>query len=65
MSKQEGIEFNPIGTIDVTFDGTTYHLGRPKMRQFKHFSQALTDATRGSLRRVGTATTRGRRCHRP
>lgn len=37
----EGIEFNPLGTIDVTFDDKTYHLGRPKFRQFKYFSAKL------------------------
>lgn len=46
MSKPEGIEFNPIGTVDVTFDGTTYHLGRPKMRQFRHFTETLENVRR-------------------
>lgn len=39
----EGIEFHGIGTVDVTFDDKTYHLGRPKFRQFKHFTQRLED----------------------
>ena len=39
----EGIEFNEIGTIDVTFDDKTYHLGRPKFRQFKYFSARLEE----------------------
>lgn len=42
----EGVTFNDLGTVDITFDGTTYHLGRPKMRQFRHFTQRLTDATK-------------------
>jgi hypothetical protein len=40
---QEGIEYSEIGTVDVTFDEKTYHLGRPKFRQFKHFAAALED----------------------
>lgn len=42
----DGIEYHPLGTVDITFDGTTYHLGRPKMRQFKYFTERLTLATR-------------------
>lgn len=42
---EEGIVFDPLGTVDVTFDAKTYHLGRPKMRQFKHFTEALARAT--------------------
>lgn len=38
----EGIEFNPLGTIDVTFDDKTWHLGRPKFKQWRYFSRQLT-----------------------
>lgn len=41
----EGIVYNPIGTVEVTFDDTTYKLGRPKMRHFKHFSESLQRVT--------------------
>lgn len=44
----EGIIWNDLGTVDVTFDDKTYHLGRPKFRQFKHFTAAL-DAQRQEL----------------
>lgn len=44
----EGIEFNEIGTVDVTFDEKTYHLGRPKFRQFKYFT-GLLEAQRTEL----------------
>lgn len=37
----EGIVYNPIGTVEVTFDDKTYHLGRPKFRQFRYFNQAF------------------------
>lgn len=39
----EGIVYNPVGTVDVTFDDKTYHLGRPKFRQYKYFSHQLAD----------------------
>ena len=39
----EGIEYQPTGTVDVTFDEKTYHLGRPKMRQFRYFSRKLDE----------------------
>lgn len=39
----EGIEFNDLGTVDVTFDEKTYHLGRPKFRQFKYFTGQLEE----------------------
>lgn len=57
---KEGIEYSPLGTVDISFDGTTYHLGRPKMRQFKYFTQRLTDATRevtDELNRIQTEIT--------
>lgn len=48
----EGIEFHEIGTIDVTFDDKTYHLGRPKLKQWRYFSeqiQSLSEKTRDKL----------------
>lgn len=37
----EGIEYDPLGTVDVTFDDETWHLTRPKYRQLKYFSNEL------------------------
>lgn len=54
----EGIEFNDLGTIDVTFDEKTYHLGRPKFRQWRHFSQAITDQTAAKRDRLTELTVR-------
>lgn len=51
----EGITYNPLGTVEVTFDDTTYKLGRPKMRQFKYFTerlQTVTTAYTDEIRRV-------------
>ena len=48
----EGIEYQPIGTIEVSFDDKTYRLGRPKMGQWRYFSrnlQALYDDNRETL----------------
>ena len=42
----EGIEYHPLGTIDVTFDDKTYHLRRPKMGQFRYFTRRLDEITR-------------------
>ena len=42
----EGIEYHPLGTIDVTFDDKTYHLRRPKMAQFRYFTRRLDEVTR-------------------
>jgi len=41
----EGIEFNPVGTIDVTFDDETYHLGRPKLKQWRYFTRQIEETT--------------------
>jgi hypothetical protein len=37
----EGITFDPMGTITVEFDDKTYRLTRPKMGQWRHFSRKL------------------------
>lgn len=42
-AKQEGIEYNPDGTITLTIDGTVRHLRRPKLREFRHWSEQLRD----------------------
>jgi hypothetical protein len=41
----EGITYNDLGTVDVTFDDRTYHLGRPKLRQWRYFTRRITDMT--------------------
>lgn len=41
----EGIVWHGIGTVDVTFDEKTYHLGRPKFRQFRYFTEKLEQAS--------------------
>ena len=40
----EPIEFNPLGTITVTFDDQTYTLSRPKMGQWRYFSRRWSEA---------------------
>jgi hypothetical protein len=42
----EGITYNDLGTIDVTFDDETYHLGRPKFGQVKYFTRQVEDASK-------------------
>jgi hypothetical protein len=37
----EGIEYNPTGTVDVTLDDETYHLGRPKLKQWRYFTRQM------------------------
>ncbi len=32
----EGITFDPMGTVTVTFDDKGYVLGRPRLRQYQH-----------------------------
>jgi len=32
----EGITFDPMGTVTVTFDDKAYVLGRPKLKQYTH-----------------------------
>lgn len=39
----EGIEYNPNGTVTVTFDSTAYLLRRPTFGQFRHFNRKFTD----------------------
>lgn len=57
----EGIEYNPTGTVDVTFDDKTYHLGRPKFKQWRYFTRKLdeqrVELTR-ALRRIQEETER-------
>ena len=48
----EGIEFEQLGTIIVSFDDKTYTLTRPKMGQWRYFSrklQGLYDENREKL----------------
>ena len=52
---EETITYNPLGTIEVTFDDKTYKLGRPKFGQWRYFSkqlQALYDDNRETLIRL-------------
>ena len=35
----EGITFDPQGTVTVTFDGNTYRLRRPTFGQFRYFNR--------------------------
>lgn len=54
----EGIEFNEIGTIDVTFDDKTYHLGRPKLKQWRYFAeqaQSINSKTQDKLNKLVVA----------
>ena len=51
----EGIEFNPLGTIEVTFDDKTWKLGRPKMGQWRYFSrllQTMYDDNRATMEKL-------------
>lgn len=41
----EGIEYSDLGTVDVTFDDKTYHLGRPKLRQWRYFTHRISEMT--------------------
>jgi hypothetical protein len=48
----EGIDYEQLGTIIVSFDDKTYTLTRPKMGQWRYFSrklQALYDENRETL----------------
>lgn len=42
-AKQEGIEYNPDGTITLTIDGTVRHLRRPKLKEFRHWADELRE----------------------
>lgn len=42
----EGIEFDPLGSVTVTFDDKSYRLGRPKMGQWRYFQRLLRDMSR-------------------
>ena len=39
----EGIDYNPLGTVTVTFDDTEYKLGRPKLRQWRYFTRRISE----------------------
>ncbi len=55
----EGIEYNTTGTVDVTFDDKTYHLGRPKFKQWKYFTRKLNeqrDELTAALQRIQRET---------
>ena len=39
----EPITFDPLGTITVEFDDTTYTLARPKMGQWRYFSRKWSE----------------------
>lgn len=54
----DSIDFSPLGTVDVTIDDKTYHLGRPKFKQWKHFSAALEQARADAQSRVDAAIRR-------
>lgn len=41
----EGIVYHELGTIDVTFDDKTYHLGRPKLKQWRYFTREIDRIT--------------------
>ena len=41
----EGIEYDPLGTITVSFDDTEYRLGRPKLRQWRYFTRRIGEMT--------------------
>jgi hypothetical protein len=43
QAKSEGIEFNPDGTITLIIDGTVRHLRRPKLKEFRYWSEQLRD----------------------
>lgn len=42
-SKTEGLDLNPDGTIDLVIDGVVRHLRRPKLREFRHYSERLRE----------------------
>ena len=41
----EGIEYDPLGTITVSFDDIEYRLGRPKLRQWRYFTRRIGEMT--------------------
>ena len=43
QARSEGIEFNPDGTISLVIDGTARHLRRPKLREYRYWSERLRD----------------------
>ena len=56
----EGIDYTPLGTIDVTFDGNTYHLGRPKLKQWRYFTRKIgemTDQAQATLKQLADEAT--------
>ena len=48
----EGITYDPLGTVDVTFDDETYHLGRPKLKQWKYFTRQIEETTKKTRERL-------------
>lgn len=46
--KQEGITYNPDGTIDVIVDGSVRHMRRPKLREFRHWAEALRELAKAA-----------------
>lgn len=54
----EGIEYNSLGTVDVTFDDKTYHLGRPKLKQFRYFSRRMGEITKETNDRLTELSTK-------
>ncbi len=39
----EGIDYRPVGTVVVTFDGTAYTLKRPKLKQYSYFRDQIRE----------------------
>lgn len=50
---QEGIYFDPLGSITVTFDDTGYQLTLPKMRQWRYFSRRIEEMSDAAKVRLG------------
>lgn len=38
----EGIRFNPNGTVTIPIEGKDYELGRPKFRHLRHFRERIS-----------------------
>ena len=52
----EGIDYRPDGTIQITFDGETWLLARPKLKTYRLFSERLQEMRR-AIQQVNTQLT--------
>jgi hypothetical protein len=49
---EEGVTFDPMGTVTITLNNKTYVLGRPKLRQYKHHRDRIRILARDAAEQV-------------